>query len=87
MKQVTNLWTYLIQCTIYSCNVCHWVLQLLMMVNVDNEGDITRLKQIVMYTMAFFFSHSRLSINPMQQLQLLEDIFTNIRCGIGNNIE
>lgn len=87
----------------YSSNLCHWVLQLMMMEDVVKEGDIFRLIPCVMYTMPFFFAHSRLSkyfeecldfllktqflLSPMQRIQVLEGAFTNIRGGVGNNIE
>ena len=87
----------------YSCNLCHWVVQLILMEDIVKEGDITRLVPSVMYSLQFFFSHSRLSkyfqecldlvlkseyiLSPLQRVRVLEGAFTNLRGGRGNNIE
>lgn len=87
----------------YACNVCHWVLQLMMMEDIVQEGDVVRLVPSMMYTLQFFFSHSRLSkyfvecldfilkseflLSPMQRMRVLEGAFTNLKGGVGRNIE
>lgn len=45
----------------YSCNLCHWFLNLLTMEDIVREGDVVRLIPTLKYSLQFFFSHSRLS--------------------------
>ena len=87
----------------YSCNLCHWYLQLITMEDVVKEGDVNRLLPTLKYTLQFFFSHSRLSkyfvecldfilkseylLSPMQRMRVLEVAFVSLRGGLGMNIE
>ncbi|XP_053386739.1 uncharacterized protein LOC128550851 isoform X2 [Mercenaria mercenaria] len=87
----------------YCCNLCRWVLHLLMFEDIVREGDISRLIPCLMVCLQFFFSHSRLSkyfqemldfilkceflLSPMQRVRALEGAFTNLRGGMGKNIE
>lgn len=87
----------------YCSNLCHWVLQLIQMEDIAKEGDIVRLIPSLMNSLPFFFSHSRTSkyfeecldfilkcefiLSPLQRLRVLEGAFTNLRGGLGNNME
>ncbi|XP_060578320.1 uncharacterized protein LOC132735396 [Ruditapes philippinarum] len=87
----------------YSSNLCHWVVNLLNMDDIAKEEDMVRLVPSLMFSLQFFFSHSRLSkyfeecvdfilkceymLSPMDRIRVLEGAFTNLRGGIGCNIE
>ena len=87
-----------------SChNLCHWVLQLVMMDDTAKEGDVDRLLLNTKYNLPFFFSHSARSkyfvenmdftmkaqhiLSPSVRMRILEGCFLNIKGGKGRNVE
>ena len=87
----------------YCTNLCHWALHVMELDDTAHEGDLTRIVPNCMYSLPFFYSHSRLSkyfvecidyvlkvehiLPPLQRMRVLEGTFVNMHGGAGNNVE
>lgn len=87
----------------YSLKLCHWYLHLNELHDTAKEGDLNRTLLNCQYSLAFFYSHSKLSkylvenidyllkckflLSPLQRIRVLEGSYVNIKGGRGKNVE